>query len=329
MDSVLGITYDSWPEIFVKLHGMLFTRLKLDSFDDELDVFYSAWGEPFPTPMQWSRLATIGIAALYQYNRRDSLLKEALRQGRRERREAEQEEPVPTEEPVEGDTILPPSQISDNLQTDMTNVDRAPEKFKNIPMDIRSDDQEDISLSKIVFEKSCSLMFSLLSEAANSGVSENGAMAYVHILLVFLSYGLRYQPVVRLLERKIPWDDIAEILNDIKGVLQLDSIDPLRLEELGITQPEELPGPFLFEDVVIRGFEWSRKLFPKDWFQNSDPISEDDQDTEMSSLGRKRRMLYLGIQITKVCDTYTTTHDRFAIALNLPILSSLSECQMH
>jgi len=264
---------------------MLFARLSLDSFDDELDAFFDVFSDSPPSPVQWARLAVINIAAIYQYNRKDSLLKEGLRQGRREKREADLEETVPAEEVADGDAILPPSQV-DNVQMDMANVDRAG-KFTNLPIDIRSDDHEDVSLSKIVFEKSCLLAFSLLSEVLNAGLSE----IFVHVWLVFLAYSLRYQPVVKLLERKIPWQELAEFLNEVNDDMQLESGSTLSLDELA--------GPVLLEDPIIRGFEWSRKVFPKGWFQNVDPVVE-LEDPIARSEERKFRILSLGIQICKV-----------------------------
>src|SRR5271170_330111 len=169
----MGTKWTDWSSTFVRLHGMLFARLQLDSFDDELEESYNLWDQgTFVTDVEWSRIASINIAALYQYNRKDSLLKEALRQGRREKREVEQEESAPIEESNnEPETILPPStHPTETLQTDMMNLDPAPEQFTNIPADIRSGDKDDVSLSKIVFEKSCNLTFGLFSEILNSEV---------------------------------------------------------------------------------------------------------------------------------------------------------------
>jgi protein SMG6 len=285
IDPILGKRGNTWSDAFVRLHGMLFARLSLDSFDDELDAFFEVFSDERPLPEQWARLAVINIAAIYQYNRRDSLLKESLRQGRREKREADLEETVPAEEVADGDAILPTSH-ADNVQMDLANVVRAG-KFTNIPFDIRSDDHEDVSLSKIVFEKSCLVAFSLLSEVLNAGLSE----IFVHVWLMFLAYSLRYQPVVRLLERKIPWQELVEFLNDVNDDIQVDSANTLSLDELA--------GPVLLEDPIMRGFEWSRKVFPKGWFQDVDPVVELEDPTAGSN-ERKHRILSLGIQISKV-----------------------------
>lgn len=282
IDPILGSQSATWLDAFVKLLGMLFARLQLDSFDDQLDAFFNFWGEPFPTYGQWAQLAIINIAALYQFNRKDSRLREALRQGRRERREAEIED-GPVEESADGDMILPPSQSNENLETDMANVARAPDNFANIPTDMRSDDHEDVSLSKIVFDKACSLAFNLLLEVLNTGPDE-GPMMFVHVFMVFLVYSLRYSPVVHLLERKVPWQDLVEFLNDFGET-------PLPMEELS--------GPVLAEDSFMRGFEWSRKLFPKNWFECVDPV-EELESTEKDFDARKHRILSLGLQITKV-----------------------------
>jgi hypothetical protein len=291
IDPALGMKASTWEESFIRLHGMLFARLQLDSFDEEVDSFLDQWGPSSVTNTQWAIITVTNIAALYQYNRKDSRLKEALRQGRREKRETEHEESVPAEETTETDTILPPSQLQNDLQVEMANTERAPDTFANMPVEIRSDDREDVLLSKIVFEKAAYLGFTLLSETLNSGTTQDGPLLSIHIWLVFLVYTLRYQPVVRLMERKLPWQELAELLNDVKSIVDADWSQILAFTEL--------EGPVLIEDPIIRGFEWSRKLFPKTWFQDVDP-TESIEETEDSSEARKQRILTLGIQLTKV-----------------------------
>jgi hypothetical protein len=291
IDPALGMKASTWEEAFIRLHGMLFARLQLDSFDEEVDSFLDQWGPSSATSNQWALITVTNIAALYQYNRKDSRLKEALRQGRREKRETEHEDSVPAEETTEMDTILPPSQLQNDLQVEMANTERAPDTFANMPVGIRSDDREDVSLSKIVFEKAAYFGFTLLSETLNSGTTQDGPLISIHIWLVFLAYALRYQPVVRLVERKLPWQELAELLNDVKSI-----VDPEWSQILAIT---ELEGPVLLEDPIIRGFEWSRKLFPKGWYQDVNP-TEPIEETEDSSEARKQRILSLGIQLTKV-----------------------------
>src|SRR5271169_2029225 len=64
IDPILGKRGDTWSDVFVRLHGMLFARLSLDSFDDELDVFFDVFSDSPPSPVQWARLAVINIAAI-------------------------------------------------------------------------------------------------------------------------------------------------------------------------------------------------------------------------------------------------------------------------
>jgi hypothetical protein len=295
IDPILGRQGSTWSDTVVRLHGMLFARLQLDSFDDDVDTFFDLWGQSPTTNIQWAQLAVSNLAALYQYNRKDSLLKEALRQGRREKREAEQEEQA-AEESTDNDAILPPSQLNDDLQLDMANVDCAPQHFRNMPNTI--DDREDVSLSRIVFDKSCHLSFSLLSEALNTGggsdVTATGPLIHIHIWLVFLAYSLRYQPVVRLLERKVPWQELADLLNDVSSEFSDEEWNM-------VLESTELMGPELREDTMIRGFEWSRKLFPKDWFGDLSPQDFEESEAENNAIGwRKHRILELAVQITKV-----------------------------
>jgi hypothetical protein len=318
IDPALGRKASTWNEAFIRLHGMLFARLQLDSFDDEVDSFLDCWDPSSVTSTQWAITTVTNISALYQYNRKDSRLKEALRQGRREKRETEHEESAPAEETTEADSILPPSQLQNDLQVDMANTERAPDQFANMPVGIRSDDREDVSLSKIVFEKAAFLGFTLLSETLNSGTTQDGPLISIHIWLVFLAYALRYQPVVRLLERKLPWQELAELLNDVKSIVDAEWDEILAINEL--------EGPVLLEDPIIRGFDWSRKLFPKRWFQDIDPI-EPIEETEESTEARKERILTLGIQLTRVASPLNCSDNRSVIVLNLRM--RYSECLMH
>ena len=308
VDGFLGPTKEeTWTFLFLRLHGKLFARVDVDSFDDDFDTLWSVFynEEPFSL-VYWSRLAIISIASIYQYNRKDSRLKEALRQGRREKREVGLEDvsPVPQleEPPIDGGTeaILPLSSGPlDKSETDMANVDRAqPEAFANIPAANIPPDTED-NLSRIIFEKSCILAFSLVSEALQS--QDPLVTGYVHIWLVFLAYALRYPSVVRILERHVPWSELAFFLSGVR-----DSLGDLENLNLG----DELPGPVLPEDQIMRGFEWSRKIFPRGWFEGAevgevddgqgDGDKEEEEGVELEA-ARNKRILSLGLQICKVC----------------------------
>ena len=294
IDPILGRKGGAWTDIFMRLQGKLFARLQLDSFEDELDALFDALGDQMPTTLQWTYIAITCISSLYQYGRKDSRLREALRQGRREKREAEVEEPLQTEEPGDGDAILPSSPVNDHVRPERPNIEALPQKFYNIPFEIRSQDQDDIPVAKIVFDKACHLSFSLLSESLNIG-TEVEIQTFVHIWLAFFSYVLRYPPVVQLFERKVPWQELADWINDIASNLVCTgwTCDPHQLAEL------EMDKRMLPEDVHMQGFDWSRKLFPKDWFENID-ILEGLPETEKTEVARMKRLILLGVQITKV-----------------------------
>jgi hypothetical protein len=299
VDPFLGAVEENWKFLFLRLHGKLFARVELDSFDDEYDTLWSVFynEEPF-SRAYWSRLAIISITSLYQYARKDSRLKDALRQGRREKREAEEEPAQQPEEPAIEE--VQPGAL-DGQETEMANVDRAPKAFANIPAANISPDKED-NLSRIIFEKSALLGFSLLSEALQS--HEPLAEGFVNIWLVFLAYALRYPPVVRLLERHVPWEELAVFLSG--------TLDWLG-EEGTLNLVEELSGPMLSEDRMMRGFEWSRKMFPRGWFDGVE-IEEEDDDEGVERVekeegvakveARNNRILSLGLQICKVRPLY-------------------------
>jgi hypothetical protein len=308
IDPILGRKASSWSEAFIQLHGILFARLQLDSFDDEIDIFFNMWGQLPATDMQWAMLAVINISALHQYNQKDSLLKDALRQGRREQRETVLDESPPKEEYTEGDTILPPPQLQGGSDVDTANMDcMLSEMYKNISTDIQSDNSDNISLSKIIFEKAYQFSSVFLSETLNSGANEGGPLIAVHIWLIFLTYALRYQPVVRLLEPKLPWQELADFLNDVIALNDDDLTESVPME-----RPCE---PVLAEDSVIRGFEWSKRVLPRDWFEIMDPLEEIEESAE-SSTSRIKRVMSLGVQLTKVLIYKSYAYIRFATALN-------------
>jgi hypothetical protein len=240
IDPILRSKASSWSEAFIRLHGMLFARLQLDSFNDEIDIFFDMWWQPPATDLQWAMLTVINITALYQYNRKDSPLKEAFRQGRREKREILLDESASKEEYLEDETILPPSQLQGGSEVDTANMDRMPiDKFSNLSTNIQSDNSVNISLSKIVFEKAYQFASVFLSETLNSGSNESGPLIAVHIWLVFLTYALRYQSVVHLLEHKLPWQELADFLNDVMALHDHGS---------NLIHMEQPCGPVLVED---------------------------------------------------------------------------------
>ena len=181
------------------------------------------------------------------------------------------------------------------------------EKFRNMSTNIESDNSVNISLSKIVFEKAYQFASIFLSETLNSGSNEDGPLIAIHIWLVFLTYALRYQSVVHLLEHKLPWQELADFLND---VMALDNDGSTKL--IHMEQPCE---PVLMEDSVMRGFEWSKRSLPKDWFQTVDPLEEIEESAE-SSVSRTKRILSLGVQLTKVLNYQLYVYIRFATASN-------------
>jgi hypothetical protein len=307
IDPILGSQEaNNWMDQFIRLQGMLFARLQLDSFDEIMDSFFSHWAlSQHPSLFQWCRIAIINIATLYQFNRKDSRLKESLRQGRREKREIEIEEQIKPEYSPEVDPILPPHPDHSPLEPISL-----PTAYTNIPSSSH-EDHEDISLSKIVFDKSCQFTFNLFSEALYFGTDDPGILSFVHVWLAFLSYVLRYQPVTRLLERRIPWDAIIEFLNELWQ----------NKEDNGI--PEELKGPVLLEDYFMRGFEWSRKLFSKDWFDGTEEIFLEEQveDTPEIQTTRNDRIIYLAVQISKVTfSIMVNSNCRSVIVLSLTLV---------
>ena len=65
------------PELFVFLHGMLFTNIRLDDFSPTLARFLERLSIEEPEAREWTMMAAINIGALLEYARPQGVLRRA------------------------------------------------------------------------------------------------------------------------------------------------------------------------------------------------------------------------------------------------------------
>lgn len=75
-------------DIFVRIHGMLFTRIDLDRFDVALATFMRAL-EDGVSQVDWMIMAAVNLAGIMQYGQSDGVLRRGLGQEAAERRRAQ------------------------------------------------------------------------------------------------------------------------------------------------------------------------------------------------------------------------------------------------
>jgi len=289
LDPILGSEPTNWTTCFVKLCGIIFTQSRLRLFDDVLSQFWNGLNDNPPSQLQWGQMAVTSVAALYQFNSKNSVLHNAMRR----RKRATIDKPPSLEELHSGEAILPSSQ-DDQMSDHLRDFESRQHEHLRNPSDVfNADEANDISVSRIMFGKSCEVAFGLLSEVMR-GLSDVNSI-FVHIWLLFLLSSVGHQPVLKLLERTVPWQELAQILNKLKIESEESLNQSISLEQLATV---EIAGPVLLEDVMISGLEWSERSFSKGSLENVDPMEEIFWTKDQGV--RRRRIVSLGFQLTKV-----------------------------
>jgi len=287
VDPILHTRPANWRTCFVKLCGIIFTQSQVDLFDNVLDQFWNSLDNDPPSQVQWGQMAITTVTALYQFNCKNYLFHEAL--GGRKR--ATIDKFASLEELHSGEQFLPTSQ-ADQRGHHWDFDSRQLEHLRNTSDVFNPDEAKTTSVSGITFEQSCKLAFGLLSEVLRGFDDVNSI--FLHIWLVFLLSIASHPPVLKLLEPNVPWQELAQILNQLKTELEDNLEKPVSLEQLA---KMEIAGPVLLEDLMIPGLEWSERLFPQEALENVDLLEMSlTKDTGV----RRGRILCLGIQLTKV-----------------------------
>ncbi|PUU73083.1 hypothetical protein B9Z19DRAFT_1069268 [Tuber borchii] len=280
---------------FIQLHGINFTHIDLEKFDDALFDYLDNLDQNIgKTESDW------------KYGAKESLLRIALREGKNRLIPEEDMEDAPPaavdENPAEFDSLLPPlptgassEHVTSMLQpaSKLEEDSRYPRKAnvksgsQAIEADAKSRNGTAESLS---FSKR--LAYEILSVALQR-VGDSNVLPHIHIWLVFLAYVVKSEPAIRLLENEFPWEHLVYMLNSLVG--QSDQ-DRFGCKEFPV--PEKGRGRPLPEDYTLRGLEWARKYFPNRWFEDAQ-VDEEERSVEVPSMENVRieRILWLAAQV--------------------------------
>ncbi|KAI3326634.1 hypothetical protein HD806DRAFT_551716 [Xylariaceae sp. AK1471] len=132
-------------------------------------------------------------------------------------------------------------------------------------------------------------LFRRTLEVATGQIDHGGALAYIHVTLVFLRCLTQTSPeAIDCIHEHIAWENICTLLNRYKSLPQGDIQIPLFRSEQS--------GP-LFEDFMMRGTVWSRGYFSRDWFGEASPGDK----RVPGKTERQERIICLGKEIAKSC----------------------------
>ena len=268
-------------ELFVHLHGMLFTKIALDDFDECLARFlerlrdegarmhrtttdgWSALGEegaqaPFGDA-EWFMLATTNIAALLQYGAEDGVL----------RKHTQPREAAPTP---------PPAGAQRTPQAIMLN----PASGRRSETPDESGDDVVITLSDgessddpLVFRLAQKLAFGMLDLALAHPFRIVGDSKvpnpYIILVLTFVASLAQHPSALRHLERALPWAALVDLFNSLPSSI-----------EVRLDAQSKLLGSPLPEDWCIRGMDWTGKhVFGRGYWKTKTPAPGGGRRDEM------------------------------------------------
>ncbi|KAI6038993.1 hypothetical protein EDC04DRAFT_2868129 [Pisolithus marmoratus] len=269
----------SAPELFTLLHGMLFTNIQLDDFASTLARFLERLEIEGAQEREWIMMAVINIGAIMEYGRQGGVLRKVGGMGAGR----------------DGAGITPVRMVARRNPIIHHEVDR-----EDRSMDI--DDESPVAAAcqaatlpdadstpdlPPMFKFAMQLAFSMLSFVLRhptrkaSQFSRSSLNPYVTIMLTFLATVCKHTPTLSVLERTMPWGDLAQFFSNIpKSILAVQGLlDPV----LGGERWSMLTSgcaPPLPEDWCMRGMEWvGRKVFERGYWR-----SGEDRRAEMEIL---------------------------------------------
>lgn len=317
-------------DLFVLLHGMLFTNIQLDDFQPTLSRLLERLLIEEVEERDWMMMAVVNIGSILEYGRPAAVLKQISGI-------------VPAIPP------LPKSRTSSKKEerrdSDRMDVDAEEEDIKMLatdattssPMITKTDASLDDDLP-VHLKLSLQLTFFMLSQVLSRPMrsipfQKDTLNPYITIILTFVSTVVKSDHW-SIFERAIPWSELATFLSSVpRSVIKLSE------EAAGSREPSIITAGCapLPEDACLRGMAWGgRKIYERGFWSRaangrinetavldvkeceevSDGIIEDDDD-EDDDKGNSRdmsdqdnrwiRALRSGTRIAKYVDGFVCT----------------------
>ncbi|KAL0572625.1 hypothetical protein V5O48_009328 [Marasmius crinis-equi] len=253
------------PDLFVFLHGMLFTNIQLDDFRPSLFRFIERLELEGAEERVWTMMAVVNISAILEYNKPASVIK---RCGGISSRESG----APVRLIAKKDTAK---------EDDKMDVDDEKPSVLSPPA---SDGESEAMEHSMAFKLALELTFSMLSFALRhphrkaSPFAKSRLNPYLTVILTFLATLLKHDKTREVMERSIPWEELAVFFATIPRSImhseRLMETEPLAHVPEGTDRWMMLTtscAPPLPEDWCLRGMEWvGRKVFERGYWKSGD-----------------------------------------------------------
>lgn len=237
------------PELFILLHGMMFTNIQLDDFQGTLSRFVERLAIEGAEEREWIMMATINIGAILEYGKVNGVLK---RLGG-----------------VSGVKVMKKADPKeDRMQVDPDYAMRP--DLSPAPSDAEQDGPE----HPVAFTLALQLAFVMFSHVLHhptrkaSQFSRSNINPYLTVLFTFLSTVLRHPPTLAALERHIPWQDLTHFLPSVpRSIMAAQGLQTTQSGERWIMLTSNAAPP-LPEDWCLRGMEWiGRKVYERGFWR--------------------------------------------------------------
>ncbi|KAJ7349482.1 hypothetical protein DFH08DRAFT_778758 [Mycena albidolilacea] len=250
-------------DLFVLLHGMLFTNIQLDDFQPTLARFIERLEIEGAEEREWIMMAIVNVCAVLEYGKPTGVLKKAGGVGTRDMSGASA---VAQMRVVMAKRAAADADDKDKDKMDV-DEDGAPQQASPAMSEAEPDAAFEAPAS---FRFALQLMFAMLTHVLHRPTRKPSPFArstlnpYLTVILTFLATVLKHPQTLDAMERSVPWDDLAAFFARIprhmmagQGLTQVRTSRDERWAMLttGCTPP--LP-----EDWCLRGMEWvGRKVY--------------------------------------------------------------------
>ncbi|KAF8964027.1 hypothetical protein BDZ97DRAFT_1904591 [Flammula alnicola] len=278
-------------ELFVFLHGMLFTNIQLDDFQPTLARFIERLEIEGAEEREWIMMAIINVSSVQEYGRPSGVLRKVGCVGSREVNgpQAAAAMRVMAKKAAAGVPGSTPLGGVDEEKMDVDDEHRADSAMKSPTMHSAEAHGEENASNTLLeqppaFKFALQLTFAMLSHVLRRPTRKSSQYArsnlnpYLTVVLTFLSTVLKHRPTLEVLERSIPWEELAAFFSTVPRKIMFDQglmsapgkPDSHRNTERWIMLTSGCAPP-LAEDWCLRGMEWvGRKVYERGFWKSGE-----------------------------------------------------------
>ena len=253
------------PELFVLMHGMLFTNIQLDDFQPTLARFIERLLIEGAEEREWVMMAVINVSAILEYGKPGGVLKKCGAIGGR------------------GDSSMGVAagmrlMAKRTIEEEKMDVDgeNATVTAHQISPTMSFSDPRDTSESPASFKLALQLTFEMLRHVLQNPTRKACQFAhsslnpYLTILLTFLATMLKHAATLELLEKSVPWEPLSRFLATIpRNVVASQTQGRVQGERWAMLTSGCAPA--LSEDWCLRGMEWvGRRVYERGFWKTGE-----------------------------------------------------------